>query len=148
MKHANGHPFSDGKCLMCNSDTEENLEHLLFYCSNSRRIWKAIQSLISKFTGKTIIINNIIATTGFWQTEVNEEILILNMICSITRFHIWKVRCKVKYGKEVIDFHANIRILRCDLQNHLVNLMSSNTNKATIQSIRRLNSMVNDTITV
>ena len=60
FRHANGQHYSDGICLMCHpnrhadtssqsstsSGIEESLEHLLFYCPDSRKIWKIIQSLL------------------------------------------------------------------------------------------------------
>ena len=147
MKHSNGYPYSNGKCIMCSSGQEENLEHVLYYCPNSRRIWRSIQTLLSKFKGTNIRINRINATTGFWRTEVNDELLIVNTICSITRFHLWKIRCKVKFGNEMFDYLKSTRLLKSSLHNHIKTLLSStSSNNQILQMMRNLDKLIQEII--
>ena len=134
MKHSNGQPFSDGKCKICHpSGFDENLDHVLYFCQNSRRIWHGIQILLNKFSNRNIVVDNIIATTGFWQDGISNDILLINVICSIVRFHLWKVRCKIRHGEEDIDFNRSIRLLMISLHNHMDNLLSSKSNDRTFQ---------------
>ena len=132
---------------MCSSGQEENLEHVLYYCPNSRRVWRSIQTLLVEFKGTDIRINRINATTGFWRTEVNDELLIVNTICSITRFHLWKIRCKVKYGNEVFDYLKSTRLLKSSLRNHIENVLSStSSNNQVLQMMRNLDKLIQEMI--
>ena len=140
MKQPNGQSYSlsKGMCIICKDQNNEsnnvleNLDHLLFYCPNSKRIWRSIQELLSRFSNRAIVVDNVIATTGLWQDGVNTEYLLMNTICSITRFHIWKVRCKIRYGEEIVDFNSNAGLLVSGLRNHMNNLLSSHSNDTAI----------------
>ena len=137
--------YSDGKCLVCKSNMDENLEHLLFFCENSRQIWTRVQHLLRNVFGDKISITSLEATTGYWQTEINNDTLIMNLINSITRFHLWKVRNRVKYENERIQFSGNIRVLKYSLLQHISLLKSSeSSNKPIIDIVYKLEREIRD----
>ena len=104
-----------------------------------------IQVLLSRFSNKTIVVDNIVATTGLWQNGVSNECLLMNTICSITRFHIWKVRCKIRYGQEVVDFNSNVGLLTSRLRNHMNNLLSSHSDDTDlVNDVNRLIDLINN----
>ena len=153
MKQSNGQSYSpsNGMCIICKDQNNgsnnilENLDHLIFYCPNSNRIWSTIQVLLSRFSNKTIVVDNIVATTGLWQNGVSNECLLMNTICSITRFHIWKVRCKIRYGQEVVDFNSNVGLLTSRLRNHMNNLLSSHSDDTDlVNDVNRLIDLINN----
>ena len=74
--------------------------------------------------GGLIVWNSTHALTGFWQDEVNNETLLKNMVISITRFHIWKVRNSIKLDDKVIDLSGSCKILKATFINHIEILLS------------------------
>ena len=128
MKDKNGHYFSDGRCKICQLGIIENVDHVLYFCETSRRIWHGVQVLINNFSNKNIVVDNIIATSGLWQEGISNEVLLLNSLLSIVRFHLWCIRCKIRHGGENIDFNQSIRLLKTSIHNHMDNLLSSQSN--------------------
>ena len=126
MRHKDGKVFSDGRCEVCVSDTYilENGSHCLFECPNSNQLWKKIGRLLSYVEDRIINITLQHALTGFWQDEVNNETLLKNMVISITRFHIWKVRNSIKLDDKVIDLSGSCKILKATFINHIEILLS------------------------
>ena len=109
--------FSTGKCINCKIHTE-NLEHLLYSCSHVKHIWHFTCKIL-KDIWPNISIGNIEAISGLWNSGVSNEIFIVNTILSIARFHIWKMRNRIKFGKEEITPIKSLLILKWDLLQHL-----------------------------
>ena len=115
--------YSSGKCVNCKINNE-NLEHLLFSCISVTPIWSYAKKILDK-TWPGISITKIEAISGTWKDGVTNENLMLNMVFGIIRFHIWKIRNRIKYDNEQISSSQSIRILKWELLNHL-ELLSSN----------------------
>ena len=43
---------------------------------------------------------------------------LVNMVLSIARFHIWKIRCSVKYGDEQVSLQKSKNQLKYSLTSH------------------------------
>ena len=125
--------YSTGKCVNCKIHTE-NLEHLLYSCSNVKHIWH-FTSKILKDIWPHVGIGNIEAISGLWNSGVSNEILIINTIIGIVRFHIWKIRNRIKYGQEVIPSIKSLIILKCELLQHLEMLKSSKKCNPEVRSL-------------
>ena len=125
--------YSTGKCVNCKIHTE-NLEHLLYSCSNVKHIWH-FTSKILKDIWPHVGIGNIEAISGLWNSGVSNEILIINTIIGIVRFHIWKIRNRIKYGQEVIPSIKSLIILKCELLQHLGMLKSSKKCNPEVRSL-------------
>ena len=118
--------LSNGICKMCTSNSSEDLMHLLNECKHARIIWKNIQYIFDKWgVGLKIDSNHII--TGFRPRNLTPEADFINAILSITRFHIWKIRNRVKYGQENITIQENINSLKYCIIQHLITLERSKT---------------------
>ena len=115
--------FSNGKCVICKIHNE-NLEHLLYGCANATPIWNFIKKIINGIW-PSVLFSKQEAISGFWENGISNEILILNMITSIVRFHIWKTRNRIKYGNEEISTFQSITTLKWELTHHL-ELLKSN----------------------
>ena len=115
--------FSNGKCVICKIHNE-NLEHLLYGCANATPIWNFITKIINGIW-PSVLFSKQEAISGFWKNGISNEILILNMITSIVRFHLWKTRNRIKYGNEEISTFQSITILKWELTHHL-ELLKSN----------------------
>ena len=115
--------FSNGKCINCKIHNE-NLEHLLFSCSNVKHIWHFISKVL-KDIWPQVCIGNIEAISGLWNGGVTNEILIINMILGIVRFHIWKIRNRIKFGHEEMTSLKSCTILKWELLQHLEMLKSN-----------------------
>ena len=115
--------FSNGKCVSCKIHNE-NLEHLLYGCAKAAPIWNFITRLINGIWPR-ILFTNKEALLGFWKDGVSNDSLILNTITGIVRFHLWKIRNRIKYGHEEVSDIQSIKILKWELLNHL-DLLKSN----------------------
>ena len=115
--------FSNGKCANCKLHNE-NLEHLLFSCCNVSPIWSFAKRILDK-TWPGVSITKIEAISGSWIDGASDENLILNMVYGIIRFHIWKIRNRIKYDKEEVSISKSIGILKWELLRHL-EILSTN----------------------
>ena len=88
---------------VCTSGELENAEHLIYKCHNSAQIWKRVENLISYVEQNRLTISSQHALTGFWQEEARDELLLKNVVISITRYHLWKIRNSIKYDAKLID---------------------------------------------
>ena len=109
--------YSNGICSTCKSN-KENLEHLLFSCSNATPIWSYAKKILDK-VWPGVTITRLEALSGSWRDGVSNKNLVLNMVYGIIRFHIWKIRNRIKYDGETITTPQSIRILKWELLNHL-----------------------------
>ena len=128
MKDKDGKPYSpDGKCVVCKSGVNENVEHVLYECSFIGQIWVLTEQLISLIKSD-FEVNKENAITGYRPSEVNKNVFLINVILSITRFHLWKIRNRIRYNKEELDFKQSYEILKWRWKNHLSLLKSSESN--------------------
>ena len=137
MKHPDGTPYSDGKCDVCRNGDISNGEHLIFKCQNSYQIWKKIEVLMSYVNQKRVTIEMQQALTGFWQEGIGDETLLNNMVISITRYHLWKVRNSIKYDNKSIDLIGSSRILKSSLINHVDTLIYVYSHNIIVQQYLR-----------
>ena len=124
-----------GTCLTCRI-RDENLEHILYECNNSSYIWSVVEKFLrNTFGDNSIIVSKPEILTGFWSDIVSHRLLLINVIIGITKFHIWKMRNKIRYDFELIPLDKSIRILKWSLLNHITMLRKSNSLKVNLSSI-------------
>ena len=120
--------LSSSICNSCNNYVED-VEHLIFNCENSKQLWRKISEILNTLLSDGFHINKMNSVLGVWQDANNDYDLktlkFVNAILSITRFHIWKVRCSIKYGKENISLLRSISQLKYSLSSHLYLLKRS-----------------------
>lgn len=120
--------FSDGCCKICANGLIEDLDHLLMECSSVAPIWNLIESIIYSVFGTSYVIDLTAITLGFWGrngTHNMSDTTIVNVLMSIARYHIWKVRNCIKYGNENISVFQSIKRVKIDLDVHLKTLNAS-----------------------
>ena len=125
--------FSNGFCKICKIDEIENLEHLIYNCNNSKCIWRNIEDIIFQWRRERSQLGVKESIAGLWDLhtdKISDNILLINTLLSITRYHIWKIRCSVKYGDEDTNYTKSTRILKHSLVQHMTLLMSSSTTDA------------------
>ena len=122
--------LSDGVCKRCSSQDIENLEHLLYSCAESKKIWSFAEKIMQNFLGKNKPIEKMHALSGVWQSGLSVDSVILNMVYSITRHHIWKIRCKGWYGGDKTNSELSVCFLKNILIDHIhLLIFSKSTNK-------------------
>ena len=80
--------LSQGKCDICRQEgreTDENLEHLLFTCPNSRRTWVFIQRVLNSAFGEDISVTREVVLSGLRNNELSDRVLLINMVIGIVR---------------------------------------------------------------
>ena len=114
--------ISSNICNVCNNFAED-IEHLIFHCENSQQIWHRVSEILNISLSDGFHVNKMISILGIWQDANNDydqkTLKFINTILSITRFHIWKVRCSIKYGQEQISMIRNMSQLKYSLSTHL-----------------------------
>ena len=113
--------FSDGYCKLCRVGAIEDMEHLLVVCRYNKLIWKTIEDIIKEVINQSFKIDIKTMMLGFADASYPQnDVLIINMLLSICRYHVWKMRNNIKYGNEDdIGFVKCKNILNYDLQSHL-----------------------------
>ena len=113
------------KCLKCRL-SEENLEHIVYECNDSNIIWPIIEQIFRKvFDDNSITISKSAILTGMFDENITDKLLIKNVVLGITRFHLWKIRNRIRYDFESVPTGKNIRILKWSLLNHIFLLKKS-----------------------
>ena len=120
--------LSSDVCDVCNSGIED-LEHLIFLCDHSKYIWSLINNILNSSLEEQIQLNTIHSLLGIRQDALynfDHKILkFINMILGVTRYHIWKIRCSVKYGNEPMSLQKSKHQLKYSLSSHLFLLKRS-----------------------
>ena len=132
MKHKDKTNFSDGNCEVCKRGLLENGIHCIYECPNSAQIWKNVEQVISYAENSIITITGLHALTGFWEDGASERILLRSTIVGITRYHLWKIRCSIKFDNKLIDLNGSRNILRTTLINHIKILLSLHKENETV----------------
>ena len=128
-----------GLCLSCKR-VDENLEHVLYECNNSEYIWRAVENILrNTFNDNSISISKPEVLTGMWKNTVSPKLLLMNVVISISKFHIWKIRNKLRYDFELTDKDKSIKILKWSLFNHISLLKKNESSKSSLFDI--LNTM-------
>ena len=95
------------KCLTCKI-SDENLEHIIYECNNSKYVWALIEKVFRDiFEDNSITVSKPAVLTGFFDDSTSDKLLIMNVIISITRFHLWKIRNRIRYDFESISIFKN-----------------------------------------
>ena len=71
-------------------------------------------------------IDSIAIMLGFWSDRISQnpsDLAIINVLMGICRYHIWKKRCCIKYGKEIINHSHSVNRLKFDIKTHLQALL-------------------------
>ena len=123
--------LSTNICDVCNNSIED-IEHMIFNCENSNQLWNKVGEILDSLFSDGFHVSRVNSILGIWQDGNNEydrkTLEFINVILSITRFHIWKVRCSIKYGREQISFLQSMRQLKYSLLSHLF-LLSRSSDK-------------------
>ena len=120
--------YSDGLCKLCNSGDPENIEHLLMVCRGNMILWKLMETVIQMSFSNIYMTDSNSILLGFWKVENSTDptdLLIMNALIGICRYHIWKIRNCIKYGNENINMSQSIKRLKIDLESHLKILLLS-----------------------
>ena len=106
--------YSDGLCTICKRNLE-NLEHLLVECNYLDFVWNRIEDVV-KTIDANFKIDAFVKLCGYL-TDCSQGKLI-NLVISITRWEIWKLRNDCKYnGNEVIGKKA-VETILMSIRNH------------------------------
>ena len=119
--------FSDGKCKVCRKGIIENLEHLIYDCYIAKNMWQHLQAIAKSWTkNMSFELNKLEAISGYWEEDLNYDVLILNTLLSLGRYYMWKMRCKTQYDNLIINSFAEISIgLKFYILDHLQTLLVS-----------------------
>ena len=120
--------LSSDICSVCNHNIEDT-EHLIYRCENSRQIWLIIKEILSLTLKENFHVDILKSLIGIRQDAThnydNTTLKLINVVLSITRFHIWKVRCSIKYGNEQVPLQKSKIQLKYSLSSHLFLLKRS-----------------------
>ena len=142
-KWLNKMKYSDGKCKVCDDDIVEDIEHLLYRCENSKKVWDIINQIILSFLGQPVQLYQVFLGAFTDEGTTSMRTYMVNVILSITRYHLWKVRNSIKYDNDTINFITSKHRLKWDIIQHLKILDSvSEQNKTNIPEIRELRNLV------
>ena len=120
--------YSDGVCKICTTGEIENIDHLLLGCKENKNFWKLMENIVQAAFGHIIHITLKEVISGYWnldQFHSPSEVSMINVILSICRYHIWKIRNSIKYGSEQMNYTRRLRLLKYDLKSHLQILLTS-----------------------
>ena len=112
------------KCLSCRA-SDENLEHIIYECNDGRIVWPIIEEILRKTFDNHVSMSKTVVLTGLFDVDISDKLLIMNVVLCITRFHLWKIRNKIRYDFESVPTGKNIRILKWSLLNHISLLKKS-----------------------
>ena len=110
--------YSDGICKVCNRDTE-NMEHMLLTCSYKRKVWKLIEKVIQHTFGNFTLSKLEILCGVFPDDPQNDDALMINMVLSITRYHLYLMRNITKNEDKQISFTECYIRLRFYITSHV-----------------------------
>ncbi len=111
--------FSNGCCKLC-VQHEENLDHLLIDCNQTKEIWQSIQHIITK-AELGVKVSKYVIIVGVLSLSLNSQLV--NMILSICRFTVWKRRNQMKFEGKFIDLICLKKWILCELKSHISALL-------------------------
>ena len=118
--------LSNGICMCCDGNTIEDIFHLFVECSLYTPVWQYVKRLIFKFTKNSNDITEFHQILGI--QKYTAEYLLVNMILGVTRWIIWKSRCRIKYNKDSIVSADITRDLKRSLRIHVDTLRNGRVN--------------------
>ena len=114
--------YSDGRCKICPTGDIESMDHLMTGCKYGQVLWNKLESIIQACFGPSYKLDLITIMLGLWNIDANRnelDITIINALLSMCRYHIWKVRCCIKYGHENIPQIQSVKRFQIDSKSHL-----------------------------
>ena len=115
---------------------------MLFNCNNSITIWNKTETIINKWLTEiaenNIKINKSVVLSYAHMNHHENISFIVNTVISIVRFHIWKIRNRIRYDSENISLYTNFKILQETIVQHVKILQISNKDKLEGNTILRL----------
>ena len=119
------------------------MEHLLIGCRHNMLLWKILEKVFSRVFSYFRRLDSKEIILGFWDsgnTQNPYDTLMINMLLGICRYNIWKTRCCIKYGNEIISESHSKNRLKLDIEVHLQVLLlgsvASQQTKETLKSIQ------------
>ena len=119
--------LSDGICKICNNEIE-NLEHLLFKCTDLAKIWGVLTELIIESINSNFRIIPFYVQAGYFEEHEGAEII--NALLTICRWGIWKRRNMNKYEQQLININQCIQSIKSDIRTHMDVMVRSNIIKS------------------
>ena len=133
--------YSRGNCCICGD--YENYFHLVWSCTYKKKIWKLLEQLIRKSLLPSFTLNKLEAACGYFIFDLNnDEALIINMLLSMTRYHIWLVRNAARYQENKMSFTECYVRLRHYIADHMNILIKSKSTKKELKP--KISQIIND----
>ncbi len=108
--------LSDGKCCLCHKEGE-NVEHILYDCTDTIQCWNHVKNIIDRFTGDDLRLDKTVVLSGYLM--MGNIFNVINMVLSITRWIIWKRRCIMKYENEHISITELVKWIHKEISDHV-----------------------------
>lgn len=103
-------------CVSC--EQIENIEHLIYGCSETKRIWEKVSGILKlNITWKTIAV-------GFFY-EFTDTTKILNNVISFVGYKIYKYKKKCRLQNEIPNENALLNVLKSSLYYYYFITMSA-----------------------
>ena len=135
--------YSNGICKSCHTEAE-NAEHLLIRCQYRQRIWNLIGNIINDLYPQinfNMTKTNIMA--GFFNKEQEDRALIINLLLSMGRYHLWITRNAIKYDNISSTFIGAANRLKYYFLSHIKILLTSKlTNVGIKEDLGRLQNII------
>ena len=98
---------SDGQCKLCKA-AEEDLPHLLYYCTKISPVWTTFNRIINQIIKKNIVLNfESVIFGNCINDNIGNAAYIVNLFILEVKWQIWKNRNSVKYGgKECLNVNS------------------------------------------
>lgn len=141
--------YSNGSCKLCsdipenNQATnyrnnqqifEENLSHMLISCKYNSKLWVLIEKLINQSFDENYSIGKFQILCGVFSENLqNDDLYIINMILSMTRYHIYLMRNHTKNEGKQVSFAESYIRLRSYISGHIKILLLSHRVKNMIK---------------
>ena len=109
--------LSSGKCCIC-KHSDENLEHMLYYCDGISLIWTEIEIILCKVLNHNITICLFHVLLGYFDDDqISSDIV--NVLFSIARWEIWKRRNCIRYENDNIPVKKLFYKVKYEIKKHL-----------------------------
>ena len=118
---------SDGICKVCLLEIE-NLEHMLMKCLYRNKIWCLVGKVIQDTFDASFSISKLEVLSGTFPDDLdNKNCFIINMILSMTRYHLYLMRNITKKEEKYISFTECYTRLRYYIKSHIKLLLMSDS---------------------
>jgi hypothetical protein len=134
--------FSDGLCTICKVG-QENVDHLLLFCQDTKPVWTNIENIIARFLDKDFKLSYKNIICGILEQTFEADLL--NLILSITRYIIWKRRNRAKYENSIISAKSCNIWINTEIKYHIRTLLCSKNitnNRTKVRILQKLHDLV------